>query len=263
MTSAFPTLSPTCFLAVLSQLSDAPGVFRGLGNATAGRACAEWPSATSNTALATKWLHRGGVETATLQNKLDFLSRGSVQTPSVHLGSRCDRSCLYSLSSSGLGRDSAGLLPASALLSSCVDRGACECERARSAHPACTQPYPAWLCVCLYIQLNPSGTAGRGQQAPSAMHVYKRDSARTPEPGGCVERAPSPNQVKANLSAPHHQPGVRLAARGRFLKPLIPSKRNGPTSSWVVRMGNSSSKCWSLSVAEVFHLDKKPGTVMI
>lgn len=28
-------------------------------------------------------------------------------------------------------------------------------------------------------------------------------------------------------------------------------------------MGNSSSQCWSLSVAEVFHLDKKPGTVMI
>lgn len=38
---------------------------------------------------------------------------------------------------------------------------------------------------------------------------------------------------------------------------------NGPISSWIVRMGNSSSQCWSLSVAEVFHLDKKPGTVMI
>lgn len=43
-----------------------------------------WPRVFAQTAL----------ETATLQNRLGFLSSGSVQTPSVCLGSRCHRNCI-------------------------------------------------------------------------------------------------------------------------------------------------------------------------
>lgn len=68
------------------------------------------------------WPQVFALETATLQNRLDFLSRGSVQTPSTRLGSRCGRNCICLLFFPGLGWDSVSLLESSALLSNCMDR---------------------------------------------------------------------------------------------------------------------------------------------
>lgn len=84
-------------------------------------------------------LHRGMLETATLQNRLDFLSRGSVQTPSVRLGSRCDRNCICLLFFSGLGWASISLLASNAFLTNCTDRRGCECERVKTVYTMYTQ----------------------------------------------------------------------------------------------------------------------------
>ena len=63
---------------MVSELSD---VFQEVGNVISKCACAEWPSATSEAALATNvCTEECLLETATLQNRLSFLYRGSVQT---------------------------------------------------------------------------------------------------------------------------------------------------------------------------------------
>lgn len=113
---------------MVSELSD---VFQEVGNAISKCACAEWPSATSETALATNVCTQECLlETATLQNKLSFLSRGSVQTL-VSIWAP-DVTGVASICSPSL------LAPSAALLD-CVDRGGGECERVRTVRTVYTQ----------------------------------------------------------------------------------------------------------------------------